>query len=469
MKIHSFGDDALGTHDAVGLASAIKAGDVSRKEVTDAAIARVELVNPTINALAVKCFDRARHQPRAIGAFSGVPSFVKDNVDVTGLPTRHGSRAIRPQPAKSDAPPAQQFLAQGFVLLGKTRLPEFGLTASTEYATEPPTCNPWNTDHSAGGSSGGSSAIVASGAVPIAHANDGGGSIRIPAAVNGLVGLKMTRNRLQNIPGVRELPVNLISEGVVSRSVRDTAHYLAAAERSHPEPTLQPVGLIEGPNDSRRRIGIIRTDIAGRSVAPDTLKALESAADTLAANGHEIVDTYFMFGPEFIADFKAYWASLALAQCAAQQAARLWRFDPRRLDPFTKGLVNVALRRPDRVLLGIRRLQVASRMHDRHFLDVDAILTPVLSHPAPRLGEHDSKLPFDDLFNKLVDYVGFTPFSNIGGGPAISVPHGLFSNNLPGSVQICAKIGDERTLLELAFELEATSPFPKIQQSADLT
>jgi amidase len=196
--VHAFGDDALGELDAVGVAAWISSGEISQIEAVEAAIARVQRVNPHLNAVQVEAFDRALAYARAdpkSGPFAGVPSFIKDNVDVSGLPTCYGSSAFTPHPAKHDGPPATQFLSQGFALLGKTTMPEYGLTASTEYADRPPTRNPWNTGHSAGASSGGSGALVGAGAVPIAHGNDGGGSIRIPAAVNGLVGLKTTRGR----------------------------------------------------------------------------------------------------------------------------------------------------------------------------------------------------------------------------------------------------------------------------------
>ena len=156
--VHTFTDDALGDLDAVGLAAEIRSGRVGRQEVTEAAIARVEKVDPQLNAVQFACFERARTARASVGVFSGVPAFVKDNADVAGLPTCHGSAAFVPHPARHTAAPAEQFLRQGFVLLGKSTLPEFGLTAGTEYVGRPATRNPWNTDHSAGASSGGSAA-----------------------------------------------------------------------------------------------------------------------------------------------------------------------------------------------------------------------------------------------------------------------------------------------------------------------
>jgi amidase len=464
--IHSFADDALGELDAVGVTAAIAAAEVSADEVVEAAIRRVRGVDPHLRAVEVEGFDRARMQPPRPGAFAGVPTFVKDNVDVRGLPTCCGSAAITPHAAKRDAGPARQFLAQGFVLLGKSRMPEFGLTASTEFVGREPTRNPWNTDCSAGASSGGAAALVASGAVPIAHGNDGGGSIRIPAAVNGLVGLKMTRCRLLDQPGARQLPVNLASEGVLTRSVRDTAYYLAAAERFHRYRGLEPVGLVEGPADRRLRIGVIRRDAFGRPVHPETDAVLGSAADTFARQGHELVEMRLGVGAEYIEDFKLYWAAFAVLMSIAFKLSHRANFRPRDLDPFTTGLIGLVRRKPVGVITAMRRLRRGEQLYDEHFTEVDVVLSPVLAHPAPAIGEHSPDQPFEELFAKLTDYVAFTPFNNVGGGPGIAIPHGMMTRGLPGSVHVSAPRGGERALLELAYELEHISPFPKITASS---
>lgn len=460
--VHVFSDDALGDLDAYGVAARIRHGEVSRGEVLEAAIARVGKVQPQLNAVQVECFDRARSRPPTSGLFAGVPTFVKDNADVAGVPTCHGSAAFTPRPAKADSAPARQFLAQGFTLLGKSTLCEFGLTASTEYVDRAPTRNPWHTDYSVGASSGGSAALVASGAVPIAHANDGGGSIRIPAAVNGLVGLKVTRQRLLDQPGARQLPVNLVCEGVLTRTVRDTAHYLAAAEQHHPDPGLAPVGLVEGPDRRRLRIGVIRHDVLGRPVHPETDAILTSAAETFARQGHELAERRLLLDEQFVADFSLYWSMFAVLMSANFSMIHGRHFNPLRLDPFTKGLAGQVARRPHQLAGAIRRLRGAPARYARHFADVDVLLTPILAHPAPRIGEHSPAQPFDELFTKLIDYVAFTPLANAGGGPAISLPHGRHANGLPGSVQLFAPHGEERVLLHLAYELEAVAPFPRI-------
>ena len=199
-NLHSFSDDVLGTHDATGIAELIRNKDITASEALEASISRAEKTEPIVRGIQCADFQRARQQSKAgsyqQGVFAGVPSIIKDNNDVQGLPTRHGSLATPGKAAKQDGVLVKQLFAQGFVNIGKSSMPEFGLSCSVEPAHGEPSRNPWNTDHSCGGSSGGSAALVAAGVLPIAHANDGGGSTRIPAACCGLVGLKPSRGRL---------------------------------------------------------------------------------------------------------------------------------------------------------------------------------------------------------------------------------------------------------------------------------
>jgi amidase len=240
-RVHAFGDDALGDFDAVGLSAAIRADWFSRADVIEAAIARAETVNPVLNGLAHKAFEQARATAAAkpaTGFFSGVPTFIKDNVDVAGQPTMRGADAWAPFDAVADSEFTQVYLATGPTSLGKTQMSEFGFSASAEHPRLGPVRNPWDTDYTAGASSSGSGAFVAAGVVPIAHANDGGGSIRIPASCNGLVGLKPSRGRLPLDPELRRMPVGIVTNGVLTRSVRDTAAFYREAERIWPNPKL---------------------------------------------------------------------------------------------------------------------------------------------------------------------------------------------------------------------------------------
>src|SRR5882757_455653 len=253
--VSAFDDDALGDLDAVGVVEAYEAGTVSRTEVIEAAIARTEKANPELNGLAYEAFDRARSRARAStaygGYFDGVPTFIKDNVAVAGMPPREGADAWSPRPEVAAGASARASLATGVIPLGKTQLSEFGFSASAEHPRLGPVRNPWNTDHTAGASSSGSGAFVAAGAVPIAHANDGGGSIRIPASCNGLVGLKPSRGRLPLDADVRQMPIRIVANGVLSRSVRDTAAFYREVEKVWRNTKLPPIGDVKGPGRDR--------------------------------------------------------------------------------------------------------------------------------------------------------------------------------------------------------------------------
>ena len=463
--VHSFGDDALRDSDAVDLAQRLRAGEVSAQEVAEAAIARAERVNLQINAVELACYGRGRAEaatPRD-GYFSGVPTFVKDNTDVAGLPTNHGSNAVNAAPAQEDDPFARQYLAQGFTLIGKSTLPEFGLNATTEFAHREPSRNPWNLDYSTGASSGGSAALVAAGAVPIAHANDGGGSIRIPAACCGLVGLKASRGRHCEKPAARQLPVNLINEGVVTRSVRDTARFHAEAEKYYRNPKLPEMGLVEGPGSRRLRIGLWLQHVAGESIDAPTAAAVEDAARLLAQNGHMVEPIPVPVQRTFVEDFGLYWSLLAYLFEKSGHRTLDASFDASLVDGLTRGLSNQFKRKFYKAPVFIWRLRRVYREYARLFQDFDAVLSPVLSHTTPQLGHISPTVEFEELFSRLMRYVGFTPWANASGGPAIALPAALTDNNLPVAVQLFAGHGMERTLLELAFEIEADRPFSRIQ------
>lgn len=469
--VHVFGDDVLGTLDATALAELVRRGDVSRREVVEAAVARAEAAQALLNPIATADYERAlaaAAEPARSGPFSGVPTFVKDNVDVVGLPTHHGSGAFTSGPAVHSSPPAKQHLGTGLVNLGKSRMPEFGLTASTEFLRDEPTRNPWDPRRSAGASSGGAAVLVASGVVPIAHGNDGGGSIRIPAAVNGLVGLKPSRGRLLDRESSRRIPVNLVAEGVLTRTVRDTARYLAACEEQNPQPALRPVGLVEGPGVQRLRIGVITHDVYGDPVHREVAAVLQSAAERLASMGHHVEPRHLVVSQQFVTDFLDYWSLLSALLCADFSVRYPRTFRAWRIDPLTRGLVRRAGTRAAQLPTAVRRLRAFEATMERQLEDIDVLLTPVTAHPAPLLGVLRPDQPYAELMDKLVRYVGFTPPANIAGAPAISVPHGMMPCGLPGSVQLGARPGEEATLLALAYELEADSPFPSITNTAGM-
>jgi len=463
-RIHAFGDDALGEHDAVGLAELVAAGTVSPQDLADAAIARARSVEPELHATAYTGYDAPR-SPQPGGAFYGVPSFVKDNTDVRGMPTNHGTEAYSARPAAVDGGYARQFLSTGLVVLGKSRLPEFGFNASTEFMTQQPTRNPWQTDYSIGASSGGSAALVAAGVVPIAHANDGGGSIRIPAACAGLVGLKPSRHRHIDNEQTRHLPVNMVSEGVLTRTVRDTAAYVVAAEDYWRNPTLPPIGLVHGPADRRLRVGLVLESVNGAQVDRETRAAVEKAATLLEKAGHLVEPIALPVSGQFAADFLQYWGLLAHLSSSTGRLTFDRSFDSRRLDGLTVGLHGYHRRNLRRTPGAIRRLRAVKHDYARMFTRHELVLSPVLAHVTPSIGYLSPTVPFDELIERLQRYVSFTPLNNIAGTPAISLPLAMAAQGTPIGVQLSAACGDERTLIETAFLLEQEQAFPRIQDS----
>ncbi|MGW5224089.1 amidase [Nocardia niigatensis] len=461
-RVHAFGDDALGEHDGVAIAALIRSGELSAAEVAKAARERVALVNPVLNAVVVEA-DTPLVSPDREALLYGVPTFVKDNTDVAGLPTQHGSAAWRARPAKAHGPFTKQFLSTGVTVLGKSTLPEFGLNATTEFVAAEPTRNPWDTEFSSGASSGGSAALVAAGAVPIAHGNDGGGSIRIPAACCGLVGLKPTRGRHLDGPQARSMPINLVSEGVLTRTVRDTATYFAAAERFWRNPALPPVGLVEGPARRRLRIGVLSDPITGATLDPQIRAVLDDTIALLEGLGHQVRPIAYPVDLRFAEDFAAYWAMLAFLAGLTGKLSFGRSFDASRLDPFTRGLAarfrGSALRSP----AVLYRLSRTRHAYAAAFRDIEIVLSPVLASLTPRLGYLSPDQPFDEVFARLLAYVNYTPFANVTGAPALSLPLGASDSGLPIGVMFSAAHGDERTLLELGFALESARPFPGIQ------
>lgn len=465
-RIDAFTDDALGDLDAVGLAAALRAGTVSAAEAVDAAIARTEKVNPALNGLAYEAYERARvrgglRHPHG-GFFDGVPSFFKDNVAVAGMPTMNGTDAWDPVPARGDGDFAKAYLATGLVPVGKTRMSEFGFSAVAEHPRLGPVRNPWNTEHTAGASSSGSGAFVAAGVVPIAHANDGGGSIRIPASCNGLVGLKPSRGRLPLDKNMRQMPLRIVANGVVSRSVRDTAAFYREIEKVSANPKLPPVGDITAPGRQRLRIAVCTSSIS-RESSPEVRELTLKTASLLEQLGHRIEVIDNPIPARFIDDFLLYWSFLAYALIRGGRRTFGPTFDRERLDNLSRGLEERAARNLHRVPLAIARLQRIQRITSRLYSTHDVLLTPTLADPPPRIGHLDPTAPYHQIIDRLVDWVAFTPLQNATGEPAISLPLARSASNLPVGMMFAAGIGDEALLLELAFELEEAQPWARIQ------
>ncbi|MEV4430896.1 amidase [Streptomyces sp. R-07] len=461
-RVHAFRDDALGEHDAVGLAEAIRRGEVGAAEAARDAAERVRVVEERLHAVQVHA-DAPAHADATGGAFAGVPTFVKDNTDYQGLPTGHGSEAFTPRPARRHAPFARQFLSSGVTVLGKTRLPEFGFSPTTEYENAEPVRNPWNTGHSAGGSSGGSAALVAAGAVPIAHANDGGGSIRIPAACCGLVGLKPTRGRVVPNAQSRQLPLDLVADGIVSRSVRDTAAFLASAETYWRNPKLPPLGLVEGPSGRRLRIGFLLDSPNGVASDTATREAVEETAATLERLGHTVEPVEMTIDPRFTEDFLTYWGMLSFLLGATGRTLGDG-FERQRMDGLSRGLRETYVENWRRTPGVLRRLKRTKEAYAAAFRGLDLLLTPVLAHPAPPIGHLAPAVPYPTLIERILAYVAFTPVDNVVGTPSVSLPSTRATDDgLPVGVMFSGRPGSERTLLDVAFTLEADRPFRRIQ------
>jgi amidase len=466
-RVHAFGDDALGDLDAVGLADAIRAGWVSRADVIEAAIARTEAVNPALNGLAHQAFEQARATAAAgppTGFFSGVPTFIKDNVDVAGQPTMRGADAWAPRDAVDDSEFTQLYLATGPTSLGKTQMSEFGFSASAEHPRLGPVRNPWDTDYTAGASSSGSGAFVAAGVVPIAHANDGGGSIRIPAACNGIVGLKPSRGRLPLDAELRRMPVGIVTNGVLTRSVRDTAAFYREAERIWRNPKLAPIGDVTRPGRQRLRIAVVTRSVQ-RECSPQLRELTLKSAGLLEELGHlvEHIDAHPV-PDSFPDDFVLYWGFLALAQVRTGRRVFGETFDRTRLDALTLGLDRHTSRNIHRLPRVIMRLRRMRRRSAEFFRTYDALLTPTVADETPRIG-YLAPTDYQLVMDRLVSWVAFTPLQNVTGDPSISLPLAQSADGMPVGMMLSADMGQEALLLELAYELEEARPWARIQAS----
>ncbi|MGB1318452.1 MAG: amidase, partial [Flavobacteriales bacterium] len=342
-KVTAFTDDALGNLDATGVAEAIAKKEISVEEATEAAIARAEKVNPQLDAIKVKAYDDARQYDKLKkdGAFYGVPTFIKDTDNVKGYPTQMGTGAYTSKNARSNSKFVNQFLSSGVNYLGKTTLPEFGLLCATENPKWNITRNPWNTDHTAGGSSSGSAAMVASGAVPIANGNDGAGSIRIPAAINGLVGLKPTRNRLYGMDGAELMPIGIVHQGVLTRSVRDTALFFSEAEKYNHNKRLPKLGHVTSPNKKRLKIALIENRPEGKMgrQGSETVALQQQTAKLLESLGHTVEEIPLPIDADsMIGDFLNYYGFLAYMSSHWGKFVFGAKVDKAQLEPFTLGL-----------------------------------------------------------------------------------------------------------------------------------
>lgn len=446
--------------DAVETASRIKSGALGAAEAVDAAIERAGRIDKKINAIAFKTFDRARDSAgKTSGPWAGVPSFVKDLDDVTGVPSGFGSRAFPGYKGTAQTPLVDTFLGLGVISLGKSTTPEFGLTATTEPLSTGVTRNPWNPDHSTGGSSGGAAALVASGVVPVAHASDGGGSIRIPASCCGNVGLKMSRGRHPKARPETAGPFSISVHGVQSRTVRDTAAVIAAFEAATPDSGLAEVGLVTGANARRLRVGLVTRGPYGRPVDAEVVEATRAAAKICEELGHNVEEIDLSIAPGVEEAFMLYWAKNAWIAITRWEEISHLKRSGLAFEPFTLGLVEHYETHQGEFDAAVTRLLALTPEFNAIIEPYDVYLSPVAAAPPPPIGYLGPKLTYDEHLPRVLDYAQFTGIFNVIGAPAISLPLSMSKAGLPIGAMFGARVGDEKTLLELAYELEEAAPW----------
>jgi amidase len=462
MAVTSSDRTTLASWDAVETRDRIRKKDVSAQEVLEAAIARAEQARH-LGAVLTTSYDRARASAGALDAeapLAGVPTFIKDLAQIQGVPTTWGSRAAGTYVSRRTDPIVRRFEEAGLVTLGKSACPELGLTATTEPLGWPPCRNPWDPSRSTGGSSGGAASLVAAGVVPIAHANDGGGSIRIPAACCGLVGLKPSRSRL-DMKDAGMLPVNIACEGVVTTTVRDTVAFYAALEARHAPGGIAPVGPVASRPAAPLRIGVFVDSPVGTPVDPQVRDAVQAAGRLCGTLGHEVEDIPCPFEGAVMDDFLRYWGMIAWLQLWMGRRVFHRGFDRSKVEPWSSGIAGYFLGNKLLALAAVRRLRHFSRTFTERMGRHDVLVSPVLAEPAPPLGYLATDLPFETMFERLRAYAPFTPIHNVSGAPAIALPLGRTASGLPIGVQLAAARGADRTLLELALSIEEAQPWPR--------
>ena len=462
-------------YDGVGLADLVRRKEVSPGELVESAIEVIERHDPTLNAVIHRLDESARAQAPALadGPLCGVPFLLKDiGAHVAGQPYAEGSAVLKGYIAESDTELALRFKRAGLLICGTTNAPEFGYNATTEPDLYGPCRNPWNPERTTGGSSGGSAAAVAAGMVPIAHASDGGGSIRIPAAACGLVGLKPTRLRNPWGPDAGDVLFGLAVEHVVSRSVRDSATVLeatAGTELGAPyaapvkeRPFTEEVGADPG----RLRIAFSAQAASGVPVHADCVAAVQEVAKLCEDLGHTVVEAAPPFAEKdkeaAVELFMILASALSASSMALDYAAMTGR--PTSLDDVE--ISSRAVIEHGRGLSAVDLIQAVNRMHRigrevaRFMVDYDVMLTPTLASPPIPLGilaPHNADLVGHT--RNIFAFAAFTPLANITGQPAISLPLCHNAENLPVGLQFAARFGEEATLFRLAAQLEEAKPW----------
>jgi len=462
-------DDYVG-HDAIGLAALIKAGKVSAVEVAEAAIARAEAVNPRVNAIVERLYDQARAAAGTglSGPLAGVPWGVKDlGHEIGGVRITSGSPGFKDYVPAADSVSVKRMRAAGLNLLLTTTSPEFGLTVTTESTLHGQTRNPWNLERTSGGSSGGASAVVAAGIMPAAHATDGGGSIRVPAACCGLFGVKPSRGRTPVAVGRTEGWNGLGVSHAVTRSVRDSAILLDVMQGPEPgsryvAPPPKGTFLEAAGRDPGRplRIALQLVPASGAAVDPACLAAARDAARLCEDLGHHVEEAAPQVDAQALATAMTVTTSAHTAAAFAARAKALGRpMTPDDMEQATGGFVHLGQTASALDMAAADQAFMAAAIAVATFQQTyDLILTPVLSKPPVRLGEVALNQPLSVYGANFGAFCPFTALANQTGQPAMSVPL-WWSDGLPIGVQFAARLGEEETLFSLAHQLEQARPW----------
>jgi amidase len=486
--------DDFGAYDGLGLAQLVREKKVSPRELVESCIARIDRVNGRLDAVVTRMDDRAIEDAgKAVpeGApFGGVPFFVKDlGPAVAGVRFTRGSRYWSSSVADHDGELVSRYRKAGLILAGKTNTPELGLTPFTESELLGPAKNPWSLAHNTGGSSGGAAAAVAARILPMAHANDGGGSIRIPASCCGVFGLKPTRARTPVGPDLADAWFGFSIDHAVTRTVRDSAALLDATQgpdRGAPYAAPTPAGpfLDEvGRAPGKLRIALCKKPYLPSSPHRDVLAAADDAAKLCTSLGHEIEEVELPIDAErFAMDFTTL-VAIATAADLDEAAASTGR--PARRADFETGTWVIAMLgrtfRGDFVELARRRLLMLSRTVASALASFDVLLTPTLGQPPPRLGALQVagvekvlqdliaaarltpllRMPrlVQQIAEKVFAFIPYTPLANVTGLPSMSVPTYWNDEGLPIGTMFTGRFGDEATLFRLAAQLEVARPW----------
>ncbi len=453
-------------------AQLVRSAQISPRELLDAAIGAIERLNPQLNAVVLPLFDRARDTLKTLdmnSPFAGVPLLLKDMLaEYAGTRMTEGSRYLRDYISPRDSELVARYRRAGFVIVGKTNTPEFASKPTTEPTFFGKTGNPWNPGYSAGGSSGGSGSAVAAGMTAVAHANDGGGSIRCPASWCGLVGLKPTRGRNPLGPDYGDMGAGLICEHVVTHTVLDSAAILdvtAGADLGAPyyaPPSARPFALEVGASPGRLRIALSTVPLTGTPVHPECIQAAVNAAKKCEALGHIVEEARPQVSAEHFNEmFTTIW--LGMVAWAIRDWARRIGREPTQEDfePHTWKMYSYdAQRRPSDLFLAIQDMQRIAREVAPFFNTYDVWLTPTTTQPPQPLGwfDFDPKHP-KQATERMSDIPRFTAIANMSGQPAISLPLHWTPEGLPVGVQLIGRYADEATLFRLAAQLEAACPW----------